>query len=247
MWRLRPLGQMPLSADAGGPSHEPREQEHTMETLIVPAPWELRGDSIIQVILSPSEKIRELVPPGYRIRSTRGWTVGALMWVHYTRSPVGPYEEFIFIPARVTVARRTGYYMSHIWVNSVASLESGRANWWIPKNLGDMTYERRGGGSEVRARLDESETPLVSARFSIPVAVPPMPMHSSAFPMPLIQEKEGKHLYVPYGGWGWVRPIRGSFTIESPRFVPVPPDGKRLPAIWLGNFRMRFPVGVPLD
>ncbi len=216
-----------------------------METFIVPAPWDLRGDSIIQILLIPYEKVRHLLPQGYHVWSVGRMTMGALMWVHYTHSPVGPYEEFIFLPARVTFEKKTGYYMSHIWVNSVASLESGRSNWWIPKRLGTMTYTRK--GSKVHATLSETELPLVALDASIPAFVPPVPMHSSVFSMPLIQEHDGNHLYVPYGGWGWVRPVKACFTIENPTIVPVPPQSRRLPAIWLGNFRMHFPVGMPTE
>jgi len=98
----------------------------------------------------------------------------------------------------------------------------------------------------VQASLREGDATLVTMRFKPLPLIPPVPMHSFIFPMPLIQEKEGMSLFVPYGGWGWVRPLAGGFHIESKDLIPVPEKSRRLPAMWLGNFRMRFSVGTGL-
>lgn len=206
---------------------------------IVPAPWALRGESFIQVLLNPVDAVRPLVPDGFEIRSRKGCTLGALMWVHYTSSPVGPYEELLFMPARVRFRGKTGYCITHIWVDSEDSVESGKENWLIPKRLGRMEFRPAGRVREVT--LEEEGTGTIAvARFHCIGFPPPVPMHSAAFPMPLLQQREGRTVFVPFGGWGFSQPTKGGFVIKNPAALPVPQEARKLPAARLARFRLTF-------
>jgi hypothetical protein len=204
---------------------------------IVPAPWSLRGESFIQLMLSPVEEVRGLVPEGFRIRSRKGFTLGALMWVHYTDSPVGPYEELLYMPARVRVGGRTGYCITHIWVDSRDSLESGKENWLIPKRLGTMTFQSSG---RLREASLEDGSPVARMRFHCPAFPPPMPMHSVVFPMPLLQKRDQRTVFVPFGGWGLAQPVRGGFELADRRALPVPEASRTLAASRLAKFWLTF-------
>jgi len=205
---------------------------------IVPAPWSLRGESFIQLMLNPVEAVRDLVPQGFQIRSRKGVTLGALMWVHYTDAPVGPYEELLYMPARVRAGGRTGTSITHIWVDSRDSVESGKRNWLIPKRLGAMTYQAEGRRRE--ASLEEAGTPVARMRFDCPVFPPPLPMHSAVFPMPLLQKQGARAVFVPFGGWGLAQPVRGGFEIVDRRALPVPEGARPLASSRLARFWLTF-------
>ncbi len=213
---------------------------------IVPAPWSLRGESFIQVLLSPVDAVRHLVPEAFEIQSKKGHTLGALMWVHYTSSPVGPYEELLFMPARVRCKGKSGYCITHIWVDSEDSVESGKENWLIPKRLGRMEFRSTGRVRE--ARLEEEGTGVIAlARFQCPRFPPPVPMHSAAFPMPLLQQREGRTVFVPFGGWGLSQPVKGGFVIKDPLALPVSREAKKLPPARLARFRLSFSLAQDLQ
>lgn len=206
---------------------------------IVPAPWSLRGESFIQLMLNPVDAVRALLPEGLEIRSRRGYTLGAIMWVHYTDTPVGPYEELLFMPARVRAGGKSGYCITHIWVDSLDSLESGKENWLIPKMLGRMRYRSQGRLREASLEA-EGGSPVAGMTFRCPRFPPPVPMHSVAFPMPLVQKRGDRTVFVPFGGWGLTQPVRGGFEISDRKALPVPESARRLAAARLARFRLTF-------
>ena len=212
---------------------------------IVPAPWSLKGESFLQLLLNPVEAVRPLIPEGFEVKSRQGYTLGALMWVHYTSSPVGPYEELLFMPARVRFKGKTGYSITHIWVDSEDSVESGKENWLIPKRLGRMRFRSEGNVRE--ASLEEGGATIALMRFRCPRFPPPVPMHSVLFPMPLLQKREDRTVFVPFGGWGLSQPVKGGFVIKDPQALPLPRDAKRLPAGRLARFWLTFGLAQELS
>jgi len=211
---------------------------------IVPAPWSLKGESFIQLLVNPVDAVRHLLPAGFEPVCARGKTLGALMYVHYTDSPVGPYEELLYMPARVRCRGKSGYAITHIWVDSPDSVASGRENWLIPKRLGAMDY--RAEGRVRQATVQEEGRALAAMRFTCPLFPPPVPGHSVFFPMPLLQERQGRRVFVPFGGWGFAQPVKGGFSVKDPDALPVPAAARRLPAIRLARFRLCFSVAREL-
>jgi hypothetical protein len=80
-----------------------------------PAPWHLAGEAL----LAP------------------GWLCATAL-VHYTASPVGPYNEYAKIrwPGGPSVVK--------MLVNSQASVRAGRELWGFPKEYAEITWERTG-------------------------------------------------------------------------------------------------------
>ena len=211
---------------------------------VVPAPWSLKGESFIQLLLNPVEAVRHLLPAAFEPVCVKGKTLGGLMYVHYTDSPVGPYEELLYLPARVRYRGRTGYPITHIWVDSPDSVVSGRENWLIPKRLGRMDFRSEGRVRE--ASIEEEGRTLAVMRFECPRFPPPVPSHSVVFPMPLLQEREGRTVFVPFGGWGFTQPVRGAFVVKDQEALPVPAHSRRFPAMRLARFRLTFSVAQEL-
>jgi acetoacetate decarboxylase len=63
------------------------------------------------------------------------------MLVDYEQSPVGPYQELLFIPGRFQFGRRRYYMVTQIYVSTQVSVENGQENWGIPKQLAQFHFE----------------------------------------------------------------------------------------------------------
>lgn len=149
------------------------------------------------------------------------------------------------MPARVRCKGRTGYCVTHIWVDSPDSVASGRENWLLPKQLGRMVYRDEGRVREAALEKGDGNI-LAQMRFECPPFPPPLPAHSVLFPMPLLQQRQEQTVLVPFGGWGFGQPVSGGFVIKDPESLPVPPRAKRLPAVRLADFRLTFRRAVEL-
>ncbi|WP_288433357.1 hypothetical protein [uncultured Deinococcus sp.] len=83
--------------------------------LTAPAPWTLRGRGWLAL---------------YRLRPAR---VGALLLVRYAASPVGPYDELMWVEAPIATPAGGRPSIRRIVVSTAASVTWGRRNWAIPK------------------------------------------------------------------------------------------------------------------
>jgi hypothetical protein len=69
----------------------------------------------------------------------RAWPLAAGGMLRYHDSPVGPYAEVWATPAIRLGRRGPELTIPFMAVDSVASLEGGRANWGLPKTLATFT------------------------------------------------------------------------------------------------------------
>ena len=116
--------------------------------LVAPPPWTLTGNAIILVAHFPEAFVRAqgfLAP--YQQRAYRGW-VGTVMLVDYETSPVGPYQELLFIPGLFRFGDKTSFSISKIYVSTSDSVWNGRQNWGIPKERADFSFVLNSDGSQ---------------------------------------------------------------------------------------------------
>ena len=99
---------------------------------IVPPPWTLVGDGLVLVYRFTPQFVVEQGSITPEMGEYRGG-LGAVMLVDYTESGVGPYRELLFSPGRFKIGRVRGHSISKIYVSTQRSVDSGRANWGIPK------------------------------------------------------------------------------------------------------------------
>jgi hypothetical protein len=139
------------------------------------SPWLV--DARVARRLVPRElSIVELLP---------GLTLGAVVVASYADSPIGGYDELGYLPAAVHVRSAWGFFVSHLFVDSPASREAGRANWGLPKELAGIAWRQDGHRLQVEVRqrqrlcLFESRqrgvalparvtVPLLSVRAGVP-------------------------------------------------------------------------------
>jgi hypothetical protein len=63
-----------------------------------------------------------------------------LYLAQYRQSPVGEYREIIVAPALLRWQGRIGAWISHIVVDSEASMIAGRSIWGLPKELASIRW-----------------------------------------------------------------------------------------------------------
>ncbi|MFW5691984.1 MAG: acetoacetate decarboxylase family protein [Chloroflexota bacterium] len=219
--------------------------EHDPEVERIPPPWELTGEGFIFVIRPGSEGMmqRSFIPP-FLHEHYRGGP-GAVMLVDYHTSPVGPYQEALYIPGLFDYAARRLFSITRILVSTMISVVNGRENWGIPKDLADFNFDQYTGNArhitmkvDHRPALDvlvETRTPY----FSFNTRWLP-------FRPGLVQQHQDRALVTrPYG--------RGRVALADLRRCQVDPEifpdfGQHQPllAAHARDFRLTFPVAEQL-
>jgi hypothetical protein len=218
--------------------------EHA-DHLIIPAPWQLRGEGYLFLYRFAREWLNEhrAIPPSLASRFVGG--LGALMLVNYQSGTADPYRELLFIPGKFQWGRLTRHCITEIVVSTDQSVQSGRANWAIPKRLAQFEWQESGPRS-VRIGVSEQGQARFSAQLRHhPI---PLPMHTALLPMPLAQPNGSELLLTAYSGRGVAYPAHiESLTVHGTRLPPLQ-HLKPLAGFKVRPFRLRFPIAghVPL-
>jgi hypothetical protein len=133
----------------------------------VPSPWTLKGDAYW---FFPSPTLLPWSPPelpegAYQATAAtsaerHGRFVGGLaniQLVRYTESPVGPYDELLYVPGSFEMpaglgdgdgddgggrrSNKAALRITRIYVSTLASTVNGRRNWNIPKRLARFAFD----------------------------------------------------------------------------------------------------------
>ncbi|KAF3002417.1 hypothetical protein E8E13_003334 [Curvularia kusanoi] len=118
-----------------------------------PPPWTMRAESYLLLV-----RLKEL-PKGVYDGLEEAWEdeglgrfeggLGAVMIVRYADTPVGPYDEIMFIPGNFKVPRPTSgplkipkkaLRIARIYVSQRTTTYNGRKNWNIPKHLARFSF-----------------------------------------------------------------------------------------------------------
>ncbi|MDX2163553.1 MAG: acetoacetate decarboxylase family protein [bacterium] len=167
---------------------------------LAPAPWTLRGDAWVLFYAFPRQFSER---PGVFVRHPRARArlhIGAVAWVDYAETNVGPYRELLIVPGLFTgVDGRWGATISRIYVDSAASVVGGRGNWGIPKDLAAFDMQREANGTErLTARVNGT---VIAAMVCRPSRVSVTGSVRAGL-VPLFQEWEGCLYRYSFGGGG---------------------------------------------
>lgn len=189
---------------------------------VTPPPWRLTGRAFLA-----------LYKPGGVARAS------ALMLVRYATSPVGSYDELMWLDLP---ARPWGHpVIRHIVVSQEASMTWGRRNWAIPKKLATFDWNSPTGArvtaatGQFIAHLEFSES-----CWSIPMDLRWIPAPWRTLAQPDLNG-HGQVLTTP-AGHGWVGPARlhqcraGGLDWHTARHRP-------LLALTIPEFTLDFPEG----
>ncbi|MFC4639645.1 hypothetical protein [Deinococcus hohokamensis] len=110
---------------------------------MTPPPWRLSGHGLLALYAPARSR-----PPG------------AVMLVRYANSPVGPYDELLWLEWTGGL-RRAHPVVRHIVVSSEQSVQWGRRNWALPKRLARFEWP---APTQVRVSTPAG-TPLAALHF----------------------------------------------------------------------------------
>ncbi len=214
-------------------------------TIVAP-PWSLTGRGFVLIYRFPRDwALRHGFIPPERASSFLGG-FGAVMLVDYAMSDCGPYRELLFVPGKFRSAGGSSRYaITKIFVSTQVSVDSGIANWGIPKELAEFSWQR---GDLERVRVAQGDMPIAefgftsSQTFSLPVTTAILP----EFLRTLEQHTpDGRRLLTAPGGAGRVQAARLEDVTVNPALFPDLSDFKPLVSVKAEPFTLSFPVPRP--
>ncbi|KAF5317699.1 hypothetical protein D9619_012643 [Psilocybe cf. subviscida] len=145
---------------------------------VAPAPWILKGTSWTFILSGLSTTTS--FPAGFSAEFQTEALVeggqfaggfGGILLVSYSESPVGPYDELIYLPGKWKYAGKgEAFRITRIYVSSKASTMNGRRNWNIPKQVANFQWSESSSGKTVSVFHPGETTPFFKATIqSIPL------------------------------------------------------------------------------
>ncbi|HEX8101619.1 MAG TPA: acetoacetate decarboxylase family protein [Solirubrobacteraceae bacterium] len=203
-----------------------------------PPPWRLRGEAAIFAAPVRADAARRFAPPtGARILAAGGWTLGGALLARYDETATLAYHELIVFSA---LARAGGappaFVVSHIYVDSEASLSGGHAIWGLPKELAAFDWSPRA----VAVRREDG-VPLLRARWRARAGRVPVPLYA-----PVLGGRDG--VTVRAAGFGRLAAAPALAALEVPvesPFAALALGGTRA-GIAGGGLDLRFPDARPV-
>lgn len=129
--------------------------QRSLNVPVAPAPWALRGEAYAFFTKLPLPRGRAELFASSELAEARFGQLGCVMFVDYSASPVGPYRELLFIPGTFRFGKHRRPSITKIYVSTRASVENGRRNWGIPKELAEFDVAEGGDGvKRVTMRVD---------------------------------------------------------------------------------------------
>jgi hypothetical protein len=155
-----------------------------------PPPWNLAGTGFLFAFYPKKEKFIELSGMSFTDKKAYRGGLGAIIFANYSSSNVGPYSELLFIPGDFECNGQLYKRVTKIYVSSQSSVDNGRANWGIPKELAQ--FEWRKHGSHTSIKVNDGAKHIADISYS--GVFVSFPIDSSFFPLSIVQDWEGKLL-----------------------------------------------------
>ena len=192
-----------------------------------PPPWTLNGQVAYLFVhgsRSAQESFNENPEP---IRSPFRGGIGGVLLLRYSDSPVGPYDELLFVPGCYQFGDKTYYRISQIYVSTLDSVVNGRCNWNVPKKL--AVFRWSDNNTFLKIRLPQSSEPFCTIRVRprlccFPASSVIVPSSFRTLLQPPLEEQDDKETFlrVTMSTSGWFRPL-----VELIEFYT---DGKEIPS-----------------
>jgi hypothetical protein len=75
-------------------------------------------------------RLDTFLPENLKNNYCRG--LGVVLYMNYTESEIGPYEELLFIPGKFCYRGKKNHFISKAYVSTEEAATFGRDNWFIP-------------------------------------------------------------------------------------------------------------------
>lgn len=214
-----------------------RQYSCIMKPSIVPPPWKLTGRGYIFVYKFSKDFIKNFsFLSSEEINQFKG-SFGSVMIVQYKSSDAGPYDELLFIPGQIEYYKNKRYTISKIYVSTQISVDSGRENWGIPKELADFHFDMPNHYKEI-IRIEKNHKIF----FEVEVSRQKLkfPITTTIFPLMLHQFYQNKLFITKFRGKGMATFAKiENINVISDFFPPVK---KPLLGLYVDPFELEFPV-----
>jgi len=191
----------------------------------------------LAMALVPLETARRWVPDDLSIVPlTAHSTLAALALARYARGSTLAYSELVVAVCLARAGRRPGFWVSHIYVDDLESLDAGREMFGLPKELAEFDWDEQLDGSGGVTVARDGET-LVAARWSPPWPFAlPLPFYA-----PLLGSVSGDRRTFP--ALGKAHFGVGRLRLQIPMESPFSGLGLERPAVTLraDHLDLRFP------
>lgn len=197
-----------------------------LSAAVAPAPWTLRGRGWLALyLLRPAQ-------------------VGALLLVRYVSSPVGPYDELMWVEAPVASPVGGRLSIRRIVVSTAASVTWGRRNWAIPKTQASFDWSVPG---QVRV-TDTGGKPYAHLAFrrtglALPVHAAWLPHAWRTIAQPALNGGPEWKL-TTIGGTAHASPARLT-VLHAVGMAPELPERRPLIGVGFSGVRLHFPEPAP--
>jgi hypothetical protein len=105
------------------------------------APWTLKGRALQTLHLLNIERVRRIVPSEVALAAVwPGKTIGIVYAASYGPGSVLEYDELI-VAVLARYAGKTGFWITHAYVDNSDAMSGGREIWGVPKELAQFTWE----------------------------------------------------------------------------------------------------------
>lgn len=199
-----------------------------------PAPWHLAGSGYILLYRFPPRFCdRSGFVPKHLLGAFRGG-LGTVMFVDYASSNAGPYRELLFIPGRFDFSGKKYHSITKIYVSTRESVEGGKANWGIPKEL--AVFEKTDEGKN-RERIRVFVDGVPAAEFLFQKCTRGIPVTTAVVPSGL------RTLAQPVREDTLLTTLESRGTIAPARLLECHADGTLFPP--LDEVRTLCTVHVP--
>ncbi|RNI27903.1 hypothetical protein EFA69_17590 [Rufibacter immobilis] len=212
--------------------------------LVAPAPWQLTGEGVIWLYAIPEEFNRKHGFLADFQASAYVGRVGAVMYVNYHTSGVGPYQELLYIPGMFRLGRKLVFSISKTYVSTQSSVWNGRRNWDIPKEPADFRFERTTGGT-LEMEVSAGSESIFAAQVT-PFG-PQLPFTTKIFPWGrIVQRLDHELLLTKPEAKGHLQLASTTHLTAEPRYFPPVQELKPLAVVAVQDFKMVFPVAEVL-
>lgn len=184
------------------------------------------------------------------------------MLVDYSSSPVGPYQELLFIPGQFggeeeKEKKKLFQSITRILVSSEASTEQGRKHWGIPKETANFRWEKGIGKDRIQVVMEMKgrdnnnnnekiilDTEIAHGGISFPISTALLPLRLK---QRMLTDDERNNtssfaITLPKGsGWGKLARVKRLQVLDSKLFPNL--DGIHpLLALKVNPFTIHFPI-----
>ncbi len=202
-----------------------------------PPPWDLEGEGFILPFWANEKKVFNWMSEQEQKDFVGG--LGAIMFVNYKSSNVGPYYELLFIPGDFQYKGEHYKKITKIYVSSQLSLQEGRKNWGIPKELAEFEWKSQGDVTFIKAWNETGSLSVQLSKYFIS-----FPISTALLPFTLLQNLDGLLLKTRFigKGMGKLSSVE-TWQTEGNFFPSLSQVAKlRLPALQVSPFSLVFPT-----